>query len=638
MIKGLFLYLRSLKSRHIIFIDLILFLVTPTIAFLLRFDGELPFSTNVVHSLILISVLFTAIKMATFQYFGLYKRYWNSAGMSDLTEVIISGSIAVSVQFILFVFLKSYFSSVSVLPLTLPLLDALVSFFFVLLSRFGIRVLEKIDQKYAASDYLKTPVIIIGAGYAGTAFLEEILRNQKLKMFPAGFLDDDDKKQNIKIRGIEVLGRIKELEKVVKETNVAKVIIAMPEATGKLIREINEICERIGIEVSTLPGYEELLSDERRLSSTRKIQIEDLLRRDPVVINTDDVKSFIQNKTVLITGGGGSIGSEICRQVLSFEPSKVVVLGRGENSVFDIEQELLLMVLNRPDQSLKPLIIPKIMDIRNYEGMNKIFRDLRPDIVFHAAAHKHVPLMEFHPDEVMSNNVMGTYNVLKCAEQNGTSNFVFISSDKAVNPTSLMGASKNLAELIVDKFALNSRLNCCSVRFGNVLGSRGSVLNTFKKQIEFGGPITITHPDMRRYFMTISEAVQLVLQASVLSRGGEIFVLDMGQPIRIVDLARDLIKLSGLTEGDDIQIKYTGLRPGEKLYEELYLEEDAYSGTKHNKIFSVRRSGNLNGYNIDEFINALHHSANQKNIDELKSFVKHYIPEYAWDGKAESVA
>lgn len=602
------------------------------LAYILRFDGALPQQDIKFYAIIHATVIFTVAKMGVFYFLGLYRRFWKTASIDELAHLLFIGINASLAQFMLFIVARKFpILGMESLPYSFSLIDSILSVFFVSTTRFSIRLFERANQRLYKNDHHKIPTIVIGAGLGGTAIVEEMQRNNNLKMNPVGFLDDDENKKKIRIRGVEVLGKISDLEEVVHNTNASRVVIAMPSAPGKVIREIHIKCEKLGIETLTMPGLEEMLNQNVKLDRIRKVQIEDLLRRAPVQTDTETVKSFIKKKVVLVTGGGGSIGSELCRQILASRPDKIIILGHGENSVFEIEQELYLRLNRMNGGQPRPVIHSRIVDIRNYNRVEYVFKESRPQMVFHAAAHKHVPLMEHNPAEAISNNVLGTLNLLKAASKYEVSNFVLISTDKAVNPTSIMGASKRLAEMLVLSYAKKSNLNCCAVRFGNVLGSRGSVVNTFRKQIDNGGPITITHPDIKRFFMTIPEAVQLVLQASVLSSGGEIYVLDMGEPIKIVDMAKDLIRLSGLREGLDVKIEFTGLRPGEKLYEELFLEDESYERTRHEKIFFARNASSIINAELELFVGELHDMALSGKSDDLKNFIRTFIPEYNWE-------
>jgi FlaA1/EpsC-like NDP-sugar epimerase len=465
--------------------------------------------------------------------------------------------------------------------------------------------------------------------------VREMNANPQVGLHPIGFADDDPEKHGTRIRGLPVLGDRNALPLLVEQHKIDQVIIAMPTASGKAIREVLAICEHTGVPTKTMPGMYELLGGQVSVSQLRNVQIEDLLRRDTVETNIVAVQELLQGRCVLVTGGGGSIGSELCRQILRCRPARLVIVGHGENSIFEIQQELQRSVYgasgrraNGWQPSPQPEIVSVIADIRFSDRLTSIFQQHQPQIVFHAAAHKHLPLMEENPGEAITNNVLGTRNVLDAALACGVERFVLISTDKAVNPTSIMGASKRIAELLVHQAAQHSQRPYAAVRFGNVLGSRGSVVLTFKQQIAAGGPVTVTDPEMTRFFMTIPEAVQLVLQAAVLGRGGETFVLDMGEPVRIVDLARDLINLSGLEVGRDIDIAFTGLRPGEKLYEELFADGEDYQRTAHQKIFIASNASRLAPNGLEQSTDELIVAATHGDEAAIRRALKSLIPEF----------
>ena len=464
-------------------------------------------------------------------------------------------------------------------------------------------------------------MLIVGAGDAGVSILQEMRRNPKLGLNPVAFIDDNPKKLGLNIQGLLVVGNRYQIPEIVSAQNIRQVVIAMPTTSGKVIREIVDICQAIGIKVNTLPATNEIFARNDRANILREVKIEDLLRREAIQTDARSVWQLLSGKIVMITGAGGSIGSELCRQIFRCRPSMMILLGHGENSIFNIQQELqqVLQILKQEegDRQLTQLI-PYIADIRITARLEDAFRVYQPDIIFHAAAHKHVPLMELNPSEAITNNVIGTKNLLDLAIEYNVNNFVMISSDKAVNPTNVMGASKRTAEMLVLKAARTSGKPYAVVRFGNVLGSRGSVVPTFKRQISKGGPVTITHPEITRYFMTIPEAVQLVLQASVLSSQnsrGQIFMLNMGQPIKIVDLAKDLIRLSGYEVGKDVEIVFTGLRPGEKLYEELLVEGEEYATTAHKKVLVVKNASRIVPENLDSTIDILEEAARKNDVN-----------------------
>jgi FlaA1/EpsC-like NDP-sugar epimerase len=457
-------------------------------------------------------------------------------------------------------------------------------------------------------------------------------RHPQLGFAPVAFVDDAPEKLNLRIRGLPVVGNHPQIPEVVRSLHIRRVIIAMPTAPGRVIREIVDLCQANEIKTSTLPGIHEILNSRVRLESIREVKIEDLLRREPIQIDIQKVSRFLRGKKVLITGAGGSIGSEICRQVFKCRPAEMILVGHGENSVFNIQQELeqilqaLLLEGEAPEHL--PRLISFIADIRFLSRLEYAFEQFKPDIIFHAAAHKHVPLMELNSAEAITNNVLGTKNLLDLAWRYGVENFVAISTDKAVNPTNVMGASKRVGEMLVLQAAQKSGKSFVVVRFGNVLGSRGSVVPIFRRQIAAGGPLTITHPDMCRYFMTIPEAVQLVLQASVLGHRGEVFMLNMGQPVKIVDLAKDLICLSGYEVGKDIEIVFTGLRPGEKLFEELFVAGEQYESTEHDKLLIARNASNVVSDNLDSTVEVLCKAAAQNDSNLIFLLLKQLVPEY----------
>jgi len=498
----------------------------------------------------------------------------------------------------------------------------------------------------------------MGAGDAGAMIVREMQSNPHLGLEPVGFLDDDLGKHDVRIHGVPVLGDRHAILEMVKKHKASQVIIAMPTVPGVEIRDIVHICDEAGVRARIIPGMYEILDGTVSVNQLRDVRIEDLLRRDPVHTDISAVREMLRGKQVLVTGGGGSIGSELCRQILRCEPAALTLVGHGENSIFEITNELTKLEagnsklktgnskletessIQHPASSIQyPVssIQPIIADIRFPERIRAVFEEYRPEIVFHAAAHKHVPLMESNEVEAVTNNVLGTRNVVEAAVATGVERFLMISTDKAVNPTSVMGTSKRVAELIVQAAARRTGRAFVAVRFGNVLGSRGSVVPFFQKQIAAGGPVTVTHPEMKRYFMTIPEAVQLVLQAAVLGKGGEVFALDMGEPVRIADLAGDLIRLSGFEPGRDIDIVFTGLRPGEKFYEELFADQEIHKRTQHEKIF-VCPNGAGPGCPPGEFeaaVDALVRAAHRGEARRVRQLLADLVPEYRPGGEGE---
>jgi FlaA1/EpsC-like NDP-sugar epimerase len=514
-------------------------------------------------------------------------------------------------------------------PVTIPRSIPIIFLLLALVATAAPRLLARFDtirQRKRARMSRVSPVLIVGAGDAGRLTAREFQQNPQLGMEVVGFLDDDLAKQALQIHGIPVLGTRYDLPLVVKRLQIEQVIIAMPVAPGKVIRELVATCEQVGVQTKILPGIYDLLGGKVGVTALRNVQIEDLLRRTPVQTDTAAVSTLLRGKRVLVSGGGGSIGSELCRQVLRCAPAELIVLGHGENSVFEIQNELQRLVAKQGVEA--PRIHGVIADIRFAERIEMLFEEYRPEVVFHAAAHKHVPLMEANPAEGITNNVLGTRNLLRAARQVEVEHFVMISTDKAVNPTSVMGACKRVAELLVHEAARATGKPYVAVRFGNVLGSRGSVVLTFRQQIAAGGPVTVTDPEMRRYFMTIPEAVQLVLQAAVLGRGGEVFVLDMGEPVKIADLARDMVELSGLEVERDIDIVFTGLRPGEKLFEELFVEGEVYHRTRHEKIFIAGNASVLVPTTLEEGLVVLAEAAEHNDHEAIRDGLRRLVPEY----------
>ena len=613
--------LLTLNNRHFVLIDTVVFLLTPVLSLALRLD-DLAVFERYKYGLIVATASFLAIKFSIFASFNFYKRYWRYASIEELVEIAIVTLVAAIAETI-FLILANHLSGFYLVPLSLPLLDGILSLFLIGGIRFSVRAVDRSNQGKKRY-YRRERALVVGAGESGVSIVKEMQRNPKLGFNPVAFIDDDSGKLDLKIAGIPVVGNRFQIPEIVAARNIRRVVIAMPTASGKVVREIVDMCQAIGVRTLTLPGINEILDYQARITTVRDIQIEDLLRRAPIQTDTQSVLNFIEGKTVLVTGGGGSIGSELCRQIFRCRPATMILMGHGENSIFNIQQELqqVVQILQQEAQRQKkpPRIIPFIGDMRFKSRLEYAFSTYRPEIIFHAAAHKHVPLMELNPPEAISNNVFGTKNLLDLAVEYDVHNFVMVSTDKAVNPTNVMGASKRTAEMLVLQAARKSGKPYVVVRFGNVLGSRGSVVPTFQKQIAKGGPVTITHPEITRYFMTIPEAVQLVLQASVLSRADQIFMLNMGEPVKIVDLAKDLIRLSGYEVGKDIEVVFTGLRPGEKLYEELLIDGEKYQPTAHNKLLVVQNAGQIVPENLEMTLEMLQEAV-RNNDTKLLTFL-----------------
>ena len=556
----------------LLIVDVITIIGVALISLLIRFDGYITphYMQQMVDALPIMVISYIVMLLSM----HLYTRIWRYAGMREMVAVLIATTLGAGLFYTgMYVFDKS-------LPRSIYLISWILSTGVIGIGRM---VLHYIAMRYGgkqSTDADMVNTLIIGAGDAGATIAREIERYHKRSRKVIGFIDDDESKFNRLMGGVRILGNRHDIPSIVKEHKVKEIIIAMPSVTRNEIRNIMEICSPLKCKVNTLPGMYQLLDDEVLVSHLHPVSIEDLLERDEVRLDMDIVEHYIRDKVVLVTGAGGSIGSEICRQIMRVGPKQLLLLGHGENSIYLINQELKNIYKDGP-------IIPIIADIRDKQQLDQIFTQYNPQVVFHAAAHKHVPLMEIQPMAAVLNNIYGTRNVADVAGRHGVERFVMISTDKAVNPTSVMGATKRVAEKVIISMNDTYDTKYITVRFGNVLGSRGSVIPLFKKQIEAGGPVTVTDPEMTRYFMTIPEASQLVLQAGAMGKGGEVFLLDMGEPVKIIDLARNMIRLSGLEPDKDIHIKITGLRPGEKKYEELLTSEEGTNRTNHTKIFEA---------------------------------------------------
>ncbi|MBO6577013.1 MAG: polysaccharide biosynthesis protein [Rhodothermales bacterium] len=568
----------GVRNRHVLVADIEFSLLAAAAALLVRTESWSSLA-QFWDSLLVVAICFTTIRVAVFFRFKLYHRLWRYASIDELARLGLGAFVALVLQLVVFFLILRPLGFVEAgFPRSVPFIEALIALPLVSLPRLGPRMAQRIDERMNRGGRAKR-VVVAGAGEAGVMIVREMQSNPGLGLAPVAFVDDSPGKQGLRIRGIEVLGTTCELGEVAKQNGAQTIVVAMPTATGKVIRHISSTAAEAGLEVNVVPGIFELLDGSVRVNQLRPIQVEDLLRRAPVSHHPDRIRGLIGGRRVLVTGAGGSIGSELVRQIARFEPSELVLVGHGENSIFGIEQEILT------GTTTETRIKPVIANVRDSARLDRLFYRHRPEVVFHAAAHKHVPLMEGNPEEAVTNNILGTRNLLDAATKYGVHAFVMISTDKAVNPGNVMGSTKRIAEMLVYRTAERTGKPYMAVRFGNVLGSRGSVLQTFRNQVAKGGPLTVTHPDMKRYFMTIPEAVALVLEASTLGRGGEVFVLDMGEPVKISDLAKDVIRLSGLKEGDDIDIVYTGLRPGEKMFEELFMDGEDYVRTEHRSIF-----------------------------------------------------
>ena len=513
-----------------------------------------------IHGLTITAIL-SLVDYYVFSYFfNLYWRDWEYASVYEVITVVKCVSATVIVSTI---------SGIAFFDTKITWQFLIVCWLLLVISIGGVRLSMRVFREFFADSSVMEnakPTLIVGAGAAGTLLVRQMLMHPAMRMDPIAFVDDDPEKLRKDIYGVRILGAIKDIERIVDTMGITKVVIAMPSLPIKKLNEVYDVARKTGAECVILPNIDDVMSGNLHVQQLRNVEIEDLLGREPVHLDQTMIEKQLRGKKILVTGAGGSIGSEICRQVAKFKPKEIVILGHGENSIYQLNMELV------GKYSQHFTITPVIADVQDRKRIFEVMDKYKPDVVYHAAAHKHVPLMELNPREAVKNNILGTRNVAEAASHARVKAFVMVSTDKAVNPPNIMGATKRLCEMIVQDMATRSEYTkFVAVRFGNVLGSRGSVIPLFKKQIAEGGPITVTHPDIVRYFMTIPEAAQLVIQAGALARGGEIFVLDMGQPVKIVDLAKNLIRLSGFDEGD-IEIKFTGLRPGEKMYEELLNE------------------------------------------------------------------
>ncbi|MDB4956615.1 MAG: polysaccharide biosynthesis protein CapD [Myxococcales bacterium] len=554
--------------------------------------------------------------------FGIPRMSWRYLNMRDASKV----SIAVAASSALLITLRLLrvlpLTSGGVIPLGVLAMDFVLAFVGLVGARASWRLWSELqDRRKRGSQRARHRVLLIGAGEAGVIVARELANRPDLGLKPVGFLDDDVLKRRTIIGGIPVLGATHEVAEIAARKRVKKALITIANASGQQIRRITELCRDAGIEAKIIPGIYEIVGDKVNLSRVREVAIQDLLGREPVLLDEEIVGSSIRSRVVLVTGAGGSIGSELCRQICRFGPERLVLLDRFENALFEIHRELAAAFPQVP-------IDPRIGDVCDVFRMTQVFETSKPEIVFHAAAHKHVPMMEWNPGEAVKNNIGGTRIVADLADQFGVQRFVLVSTDKAVNPTSVMGATKRVAEIYLQALSQRSNTRFVTVRFGNVLGSAGSVIPIFREQISRGGPVLVTHPEMRRYFMTIPEASQLVLQAGAMGNGGEIFILDMGEPVRIVDLARDLITLSGLRPDEDIEIRFSGVRPGEKLFEELSTAAEHAEKTKHPKVFT----GRIKPHEwelVTTGIEVLLELARGTAMDRVRAALGDLVPEYA---------
>ena len=612
---------KRIRNRYLLVGDVFLSLISVLASYMIRLELIAIFPTYQISLLWMLGIA-AVVKPIVYYFFGIYRRLWRYASIRELVLIIMAvttASMIVSTSMII-LFATGMFIG---FPRSVLIIDWLLSILFVGGLRFIFRLVAETSST-AANGALKNKrhkkdVLVIGAGDAGAIFVRELKKNPQLNMNPIGFLDDDPAKVNSEIHGVKVLAPLSQMNRILELRHVDEVIIAIPSAAGTILRHVADVCRQRGVAFRTMPGLYELLGGAVNISRLREVDISDLLRREPVHMDPSALGEVLQGKTVLVTGAGGSIGRELCRQIAQSQPARLLLLGHGENSIYEAMLELHD---NIPSLEIQPLIA----DVRNLARLRILFQRWQPEVLFHAAAHKHVPLMESNIEEAITNNILGTRNIVTAALEYDIQKLVMISTDKAIRPVNVMGATKRIAEMIVLNAARTYHKAFTVVRFGNVLGSRGSVVPRFKRQIAKGGPITITHPDMKRYFMIIPEAVHLVLQASAMSQGGEAYVLNMGEQVKIQDLAEDLIRLSGLEPGEDIEIVYTGIRPGEKLSEDLWDQGFAYFPTKHPDINQVDSEEALSDETLNAIIDQLIELAAEGKPEEILDILSQTIP------------
>lgn len=608
----------------IVIADILAVIIAYGLALLLRFDmkySKIPeqYIEGYLYYIVLASVLLVCCYVIA----KLYRSVWSYAGINEILKTCVASIVACVLTGVVF--------SIAIMrmPISFYLIGWILVFGFTASIRMMYRLLRRMRIKADNSkgNTERQNIMIIGAGAAGLVLLREYRNSYYLTDKVKIFIDDNVQKWNKYLDGVLIEGGRDKILESVEKYRINKIILAMPSADRKDIRDILEICKETDCQIQTVPGVYQLVNGEVNVSKLRNVEIEDLLGRDPIEVNLDEILGYIKGKTVLVTGGGGSIGSEICTQLAEHEVGHLIIFDIYENNAYDIQQKLRW---NHPELNLTVLI----GSVRNTHRINGVMKKYKPDVVFHAAAHKHVPLMEDSPNEAIKNNVFGTYKTASAAGRNHVKKFVLISTDKAVNPTNIMGASKRMCEMIVQTLNHFYETDFVAVRFGNVLGSNGSVIPLFKKQIAAGGPVTVTHPDIICYFMTIPEAVSLVLQAGAYAKGGEIFVLDMGEPVKIADLAKNLIRLSGYKLGEDIEIEYTGLRPGEKLYEELLMDEEGLQDTE-NKMIHIGKPIDMDEEKFMHQLIQLRDAANEDS-DAIRAMVKEIVPTYQMPKEKEN--
>ncbi|HOV25835.1 MAG TPA: nucleoside-diphosphate sugar epimerase/dehydratase [Pseudobacteroides sp.] len=604
----------KINKRKILFVigDFILLYIAIYAAVLLRFDADIPPGyMNNIKNLFILACL---VNIPMFYLFGLYSRLWVYASIEELIQLFLATVAGM---------LAEYIGSI-ILNIDMPRSVYIISWFITFILVGGLRFSYRLFKKLKGLKHRLNPkkrIMVVGAGDAGSMLIKEIKSSKKSIYDPVVAIDDDVSKHGTKINGVLIVGGRDKIVSTAHELYIDEILIALPSIPKKEVSSIVKICKQTPCKLKVLPGVYNIVNGEVGIKEIRDVNIEDLLARDKIDLNTEEIAQYLKDEVILVTGGGGSIGSEICRQVLKYDPKMLLIFDIYENNAYELHNELLSIYDNKDN------IRVIIGSIRDEKRLEQVFVQYKPTVVFHAAAHKHVPLMEENPLEAIKNNVFGTLNVVQCAHQYNSKKFVLISTDKAVNPTNIMGATKRIAEMLIQYMDQRSDTVYTAVRFGNVLGSNGSVIPLFQKQIQNGGPVTVTHHEITRFFMTIPEASSLVIQAGAMAAGGEIFVLDMGEPIKIADLVKSLIEMYGLEPGVDIEVKYTGLRPGEKLYEELLMTEDGVVVTKNDKIL-IEKNSKVDFDLLMEEIDKIR-DKEFSNVEEIKDFIKKVVPTYS---------
>ncbi len=605
----------NIRKLILLIYDILCILIAGYGALLLRFNGAIEKQYLANMNTMIVPV--TIITLAIFFGFHLYHSLWRFASITELKNIVIATVISSIVNVL----------ACELTGFNLPRSCYVIYFLILVIAVGGGRFVYRFLRFYRTYHHFgnvkeKRPlqrVMIIGAGSAGEKVYKEIMNSNHIYKEVVCFIDDDKEKWDCSIHGTIIYGGRDKIIEAVEKYDVEEILVAMPSVDKKDLADVLNICKETKCKIKRLPGIYQLINGDIHMSDFKDVEVQDLLGRDPIKVNLNDIMGYVTDKVVMVTGGGGSIGSELCRQIAAKNPKQLIIVDIYENNAYDIQMELQKKY---PDLNLETLIA----SVRNTDKVNDLFAKYHPDIVYHAAAHKHVPLMEDSPNEAIKNNVFGTLNVVKAADQYGTKRFILISTDKAVNPTNIMGATKRLCEMIIQAYNKKSKTEYVAVRFGNVLGSNGSVIPLFKKQIKAGGPVTVTHPDIIRYFMTIPEAVSLVLQAGAYAKGGEIFILDMGEPVKIADMARNLIKLSGFEPDVDIKVVYTGLRPGEKLYEELLMKEEGLQDTP-NKLIHIGKPIEFDEETFFERLKSLKAAAYEE-VEDIRPLVKTFVTTY----------